>query len=215
MLCSYYRLIRLAMYHWRDYRSQQPSSKYIICSTCVYEINCYMASRSNLMERYLTNIVRREELNALKKFKVGKDIHRHLCNIEQKFEELDIPVEEQAKLIFNSVEEVVQQEIQMQMGFKANKKNQQWMKEKLIVLYESVQSPVHKMVDLLHVKQQSGQKLREFVRELRIAAWRIMADTDEERREAAMLMAFTNGLRNSKCAMVIRQLQPKTKPSIC
>ena len=164
---------------------------------------------SQLMERMLLSSIRKEELNKLKKFKLGKNIKRHFINLESKLEELEVKDEEKYTFLLDSLDDDVKHELYAQTDYGQNKKDFAWMKKKLLELFKEKESNVGTLVEFLNLKQKSNQSLREFVSEIRIQAWKIMGDSDPQKREENSVLAFINGLRNRNCEIALKQLAPK------
>lgn len=176
----------------------------------VDRIDTTRTNPTSSMEKFFLSAFRKDELYKIKTFRVGMDVNNHLRNLDTKFADLHLPVTEQAQFIMDSLEDCIQDEVQAQLEFKGNRNNPLWIKSKLRSLYQMKKSPVSNLVDLLKVKQQPHQNLREYVRDIRVAAWKLMGDEDEEERENFMVAAFINGIANCKCSQALRQLQPST-----
>ena len=166
--------------------------------------------KMNIIEKLLLTSVQKNELKEIKKYKSGKNIKQHLQKIDTKLDEMKICEKEKATFLIDSLEKRAQNELYSLPQFKANKCNYEWIKETLKDLFHVKVSDVNPLMELLNLKQQPKQRIRDFLSDVRIKAWKLMSDEGSDKREEYSIMAFANGLLNKKCQLALKQLNPQT-----
>ena len=84
------------------------------------------------------------------------------------------------------------------------------MSDKLRDLYAVKRSPVSPLANLLSLKQSHDKSLKQYVTELRIAAYRTMKDTTEDKKEEYLVTAFLKGMMDKHHATAIETLKPRS-----
>ena len=162
------------------------------------------------LEKMLLRTMKKEEFRDMKKFKVGRNMKRHLITVESMFEEFNVKEEEKPMYLMDTIGDDEKYELFAVQDYKNNKKKYSWLKAKLLDLFKEKESEVSTLVDFLNIKQKPDQSTREFVSQIRIEAWKIMGDEDAGKRERNCVLAFRNGIRNKNCSLALQQLAPKT-----
>jgi hypothetical protein len=102
-------------------------------------------------------------------------------------------------------------ELRVQKEFTQKKNDYKWVSDSLLKMFGKKQSRVSYVIELLEVKQDIGETLREFLSRIRVAGCKLLSSvTDEDEREELLVMAFRSGLKNKKIAMCLKEFKPET-----
>ena len=113
-------------------------------------------------------------------------------------------------LLLNSLDESIQIQLRVQPGFEEHEDDYEWLKNTLINLFHKKVTETSPIIHLLHVKQKPGQKLSDYLTELRIESYRNWPEASMANKEECLVMAFINGLINRNLAVAIQALKPLT-----
>ena len=169
-----------------------------------------MATRSEptIMEKMFTRFIIKEELNEIGIFKRGKCILNHINKLEEKLTELQLNETEKATALLKSLDENCRLELQSILDFRHDYK---YLSKKCRELFADKISEVSAYVDLLNLHQGKCQSLKEFVSDIRIKAMNVLPkDIDPQERERYMILTFTQGIQNRNCAVVIKEMNPRS-----
>lgn len=169
-----------------------------------------ISKNERTFQALLTKFMRKDEMSLVKKFKTGNNIEKHLRTVAAKMDELRVEDDDKGNVLLDTLDERVKHEIFALPNFKQNKSSYEWIVRNLRHIFHSKLSKVNPLVELLQIKQLPQQKLRDFVSAIRVEAWRIMGEEDEEKREEFCVTAFIDGLYNRRCGVALKQLLPKT-----
>jgi hypothetical protein len=146
-----------------------------------------------------------------KQLKRGKDVKDHIRHINQYAESMGLENSGKCAFLVNSLEESVQFELFSYVDYVDHAQEYQWICDKLQNMLSEKSSGATPLIQLLKVKQTPDQPLKEFIREIRVSAVKIMGvDGDPKIREENMITTFINGLTNKRAAVALQKLQPKT-----
>ena len=164
---------------------------------------------SNL-QRLLSSILKRDIIPRPNTYIKGMDMNHHLERIAAFNKNVGVD-DDDAKLgiLLSSLDDFVQSELFCQPDYTAEKDND-WVVNKLIVLFGEHTSTITPLMKLLNVKQDFGQSIRDFVSDLRVAAYRYMKQVCVEDREKHILEAFIAGLLDKNIANALRSLRPNS-----
>jgi hypothetical protein len=144
-------------------------------------------------------------------FKRGGDIKEHLRKVKDYVDAIGLDIPSSCAFLVNTFEDSIQYELYSYVDYSTNSKNFSWLSSKLMDLLSDKVSTAGPLMQLLKIKQQPDQKVRDFEREIRVQAIRIMGiNSDPSTREQFMITAFINGLSNRRAAIALKELQPKT-----
>jgi hypothetical protein len=165
----------------------------------------------NILTRFLHCSTINDQGATPKYFKRGGDIKEHLRRVCEYVTSLGLDDQGKCAYVINSLEETIQFELFSYVDYADNGKNFNWICEKLISMLSERVSSAGPLMQLLKVKQSPDQNLREYVREIRVSAIKVMGiNGDPLLREQYMITAFINGLANRRAAVALKELQPKT-----
>lgn len=168
------------------------------------------AITNNTFQVLFSKVMRKEEIASMKKFKAGDNFDLHLKLVQAKFEEMQIEDYEKISFLFETLHDRVKHELFTVPNYKENKSSLNWITTQLKFLFQPKTSKVNSLVELLTIKQLPQQKVRDFMSAIRVEAWRLMGDTDDDKREEYCVTAFIDGLHNRRCRVALKQLSPKT-----
>ena len=143
-------------------------------------------------------------------FVKGDDINSHIRNVEKYIDEMEIKSEESPHVLINTLDERVQHELFSCLEFKENKRNMQWIINKLKETYGIKESQVSPLAKLLKIRQGHSMSLRDFLSEIRVHAYRIMGDENPDLREKYMIKAFLHGLSDRTMAVAAEEIEYDT-----
>lgn len=159
----------------------------------------------------LTQLCRKELITKPPTFNLPGDIVRHLQEVERYLEITAIKSSnDQATILYNSLDEELRMEVGMAHGFKENGESFEWLKNVLLRMYSLKTSRAAPLTAMLEVRQGSRQPTAEYARHVRIHAYRNISQLDTATRESYMIHAFTRGLKNRQVATAVEFLQPET-----
>lgn len=165
------------------------------------------------LETLLTQFLQRPHMldSVPRLFKRGSDIKSHLRRINDYVSSLGLDNRGKCAYLLNSLEEDIQFELYSHLDYANNLENYTWIAQKLESMLCAKMSDASPLMDLLRLKQASDQSLKDFKREIRVNAVRILGtSSDPQQREQFMITAFINGLSNTRASVALRQLQPQT-----
>lgn len=159
----------------------------------------------------LTQLFRRDIVKPPATFCLGADIEKHLEELDA-YMELALITEsrDRCMVLKNTLSEEVWMEFCMTAGFNAHASDYVWQKDHLISQYKTKQSRASPLTALLEMSQTSLQPTEEYLRLLRIHAFRHINHLNDETQRRYLLHAFLHGLRNRKVAKAVELLQPAT-----
>lgn len=167
--------------------------------------------QTSYLERIFERILYRDDIQNMRKFERGGNLNEHLRNVERILLENAVSDRDKIKFLINSFGERERMELYGQYDYnEENRNNYNWIKDKLLDLFNNKHSSVSTLLDFLNIKQESGQSLRRFVSFIRIEAYRIMGEENPQKREEYAILAFINGLLNKRYTLALKQLNPKT-----
>lgn len=144
-------------------------------------------------------------------FKRGGDVREHIRRTTDYVKSVDLDERGRCAFIINSLEEGLQYELFSYVDYASNSNNYSWICDKLVSMLSEKISSAGPLMRLLKIKQNSDQKVRDFEREIRINAVKVMGiNSDAAQREQFMITAFINGLFNRRAAIALKELNPKT-----
>jgi len=167
-----------------------------------------MASLS--LDLLLSRLLIKDELATIGCFTPQKDINHHLHQISMKMNELAIKDEDQASFLLKSLSDDIKLELSSMVEYEKKCNSYSYLKEKLIELYSVKKSTVSPYLELLKIKQQPGQNIKEYLSAIRIQGMKVLHNKGAAEREVLLVMAFINGLKSDKLTKVLEQLKPKT-----
>lgn len=164
-----------------------------------------------VLSNLLNKIFRQQIIRPPPTFEEGdKDIKAHICQVEEYLILANIFSErEKVSILLNSLNEDTRSEILMQHNYEHNKNSFDWIKDKLIDLYQPKTSEASLLLKLFSI-QQGNDSTIEFARRIRIKAYKLIGHLDTDEREKYMLEAFCAGLTNKKLAITVKALNPNT-----
>jgi len=165
-----------------------------------------MATKKTL-ENLFSKLYIQSELSGIGVFHRGKRITDHLNNVQNKIKDLGIPEDQQASVLLRTLDENIVLELRSCHDFC---EEYDFIVKKLEDFYGDYNTPVSLCTSLLAVKQKPGQSLRDFISEIRVTTMRLFPGKGAEEREKVMLMAFIEGLQNTKHSVILRQHSPAT-----
>ena len=160
------------------------------------------------MENIFSRIFIRQEITDIGIFRKGKNIQKHLKSVHEKIIELSVPMHQRCNFLMKTLDEDILLELRACFEFQE--------KYELIVsllkeLYEEpTTTEISVGASLLCVKQKPGQKIKDYISEIRVESMRLWPNGDKEQREKLMLITFIEGLRNNRYATILKQLNPST-----
>lgn len=172
-------------------------------------------SGANQFESMLLKMLQRsaieDNLNLPKQLKRGKDVKEHLRHINAYADSMGLDNNGKCAFLVNSLEECVQFELFSYVDYANHAQDYKWICDKLQNMLAEKCSGATPLMQLLKVKQAADQPLKDYTREIRVSAVKIMGvDGDPKIREENMITAFINGLANKRAAVALQKLQPKT-----
>ena len=188
------------------------------CSSDIGISNGYSntgGSGNGALETLLWKVLQRstlEERNCGPRiYKRGNDIKEHLRRLDDYVLSVGLDNDGKCAYLINSLEETVQFELFSYLEYADNSRDYKWLWDKLHSLFSGRNSSAGPLMQLLKIKQQEEQPLREFLTDIRVNAVKIMGlNSDSRLREEYMITAFINGLSNKRAAIALKQLNPKT-----
>ena len=115
-------------------------------------------------------------------FSIGQNIQNHINDFEKYSTELNINADDdKCKKLIESLEENARCELQSIPNFKTNERNFDWIKGKLIELYQTKATKVSHLINILNLKQ-DDMTIREYLTAVRVAGIKEMLNHDEHER---------------------------------
>jgi hypothetical protein len=152
-----------------------------------------------------------EQAISPKIMKRGNDIKDHLRRVNEYARSMEFEENGKCAYLINSLEEGIQFELFSHLDYAAHSHDFKWLNEKLLSMFSERSSSAGPLMSLLKIKQGADQPLRDFIREIRVSAIKIMGlEYDPMEREKCMIAAFINGLSNRRAAVALQQLKPTT-----
>ena len=164
----------------------------------------------SVFEKMMTRLIHKDEFQEVGKYRIGQKIEQHLAKLEKKYEELEIEENDKIKYLLASLDEDMVCQICSQIDYEENQNSYSWIKEKLMRICNENKSRVSGLVQFLYIKQELGQSLHDFAKAVRIEGYKLLRLETPKKREEYFVMAFTNGLRDKKCKLALRQINPQT-----
>lgn len=162
----------------------------------------------------LVQLLRRstwDELSTPRLFKRGGDFKEHLRRVNEYIDNLNFDSVGKCAYLLNSLEEPIKFELFSHMDYAMHAQDYAWLSDKLNKMLTEKSSSVSPLMELLRIKQQSDQCLKDYVTNIRINAIRILGVSfDPKLREEYMITTFINGILDQRAAVALKQLQPKT-----
>ena len=147
-----------------------------------------------------------------KTFKKGRNFNEHLRKLEVYFQAHKVAQEEKATILLTSLEDDIQYEL---FSFAEYDLLGECDYKELVKLLDKLLNPkiseVSPIVEILNIRQEKGQSLKDFVSSLRIKCFELFGHKKSlEEREKIMIKAFLNGLQNKHVAMALKELKPSS-----
>ena len=168
------------------------------------------ASLTNVLNRFLSQFLLKDELRNTSLFNRQDDIDQHLRFVSEKISSLQLSDHDKVSFLMNSLHHDVRSEMQTVENFTDASKEYSTLKKFLCDLYRKKKSSVSSILELLDLRQSSNQSTRDFLSSVRITGYRVLSDVSNQDRDKFLLKAFINGLANTKFSEALQQLQPKT-----
>ena len=180
----------------------------LIILPCHKHVFSNMATkRMGSLENLFAKLLVKQEAMEVGIFSKGKSLEKHLVAVEKKCKELNIQDNQKAEFLIRTLDEDIFLEIQSCQDFV---EEYEYLLKQLRLMHGEAKSQVSLCTSVLNIKQKSNQKIKDFVSEIRITVMKLFPDEDKLEREKIMLMAFIEGLRNSKHSTILKQISPKT-----
>ena len=160
-----------------------------------------MGSLENLFAKFLM----KQEAIEVGIFSKGKSLEKHILAIEKKFKELNLQGDQKVNFLIKTLDEDVLLEIQSRQDFKDD---YDYIIDQLRSIHGETKTSVSLCSSVLDIKQKPGQKIRDFISEIRVSVMKLFPNEGSEERERIMVMAFTEGLRNYKYTTILRRMNP-------
>ena len=130
--------------------------------------------------------------------------------VQEKVDELELEGNEKIKFFLRTLDNQVKMELKTFTEFEGMEENF----EALLKLFDKQfslkeRSEFKPLLDILNIKQISGQDVREFMSEIRMASTKLSKMTLEE-KESLMLKSFINGLIDKRMACALKQIKPQS-----
>jgi hypothetical protein len=151
---------------------------------------------SKFLEKLMTRLVRKDIIPPPRTFLRGNNVDGHLHTVEKYLHSIDIT--NQSK--WNSLEDAVALEVRAQPGAVKHEDDFYWSCCCLQTLYQSKKTEAAPVIHLFNIKQKADQSLEDFVKEMRVQAYKKMNGVDEERKEELLLKGFIKGMRERQIA---------------
>ena len=134
-------------------------------------------------EKLFEKLLMKDEMIQVGIFDRDKNICDHITDVKNKINDLNIHQESNAKFLLQTLSKDVHLELASFFDFHDNKNNFEWIVEKLTTLYAPKKSECSAFVELLKVRQRPGQKMSDYVSNIRISAMKLMPYEDRLKRE--------------------------------
>jgi hypothetical protein len=156
-------------------------------------------------------LLQKDTIPQPKIFHKSQNITSHLKSVQRYMVAMHInnPQSKVATLI-NTLDDDVQTELFCQPDFESNEFNYEWVSTTLLGMYQRKATPMSPLIHLLCIKQKIGQKLDDYMTELRVEAYRHWPQERNDKKEEFLVTAFTKGLMNKNLAVAIQAVQPTT-----
>jgi hypothetical protein len=165
---------------------------------------------SKFLEKLVTRLVRKDIIPPPRTFLRGNNVDGHLHTVEKYLHSMDI-ADNQSKcaILWNSLEDAVALEVRAQPGAVKHEDDFYWLCCCLQTLYQSKRTEAAPVIHLFNIKQKADQSLEDFVKEMRVEAYKTMNGVDEERKEELLLKGFIKGMRERQIADALKALKPQ------
>ena len=101
-------------------------------------------------------------------------------------------------------------ELCCQLDYEDNENDFEWMKKKLLSLFQPKESEITALVKLYSIRQKHQQNLREFLSEIRIEGYKLLKDLKPEDREKYLVDTYKKGLRNKDLKTALHSKEIET-----
>jgi hypothetical protein len=105
-------------------------------------------------------------------------------------------------ILWNSLEDAVALEVRAQPGAVKHEDDFYWLCCCLQTLYQSKKTEAAPVIHLFNIKQKADQSLEDFVKEMRVEAYKTMNGVDEERKEELLLKYYHPHTENIRAAVI-------------
>ena len=171
--------------------------------------NMASGDSNQFFQFFLTNLFWREEIYQLGLYKSEENIHKHLHQVKEKINSLEVPNDKKSSFLIKTLHQDVLYELATIKDYETNKNNFEWMIKKLEENFGKKQSKVSSYSNFLKIKQLPGQSTRSFLSSVRVHCQKEFVDQQSNERENCLLMAFINGLANKSARKILEELKPK------
>ena len=160
-----------------------------------------MGSLENLFAKFLM----KQEAIEVGIFTKGKSLEKHILAVEKKFKELNLQGDQRVNFLIKTLDEDVLLEIQSRQDFKDD---YDCIIDQLRSIHGETKTSVSLCTSVLEIKQKPGQKIKDYISEIRVSVMKLFPNESSEERERIMIMAFIEGLRNYKYTAILRRMNP-------
>ena len=161
-----------------------------------------------VLEWLINKMLLQEELNELPTFSKTDNIRAHISILTEKFDELHLNDDARIKAILKSLDKESLIELKAQQDFENLKLSYDSITQKLIELHGEKQRETDGYIQMLKIKQQPEENLRDFASRIRITGYNVLFNQNSEKKEAIYLMTFINGIIDRDHAKILREIKP-------
>lgn len=181
-----------------------------------------MASRAKSVERpsYPTSadycllvdrLLQKDTLLPPKTYKTGHNINNHIKTVERYLATVHIvKSDSKAASLINSLDEDIQVELFSQAEFEAHDSDFDWIKSKLLSLYQPKSSQISPLIHLFAIAQREGQTVDEYAKQLRVEAYRRWDIKTCPMLEDYLIRAFLHGILERNVALAVEAAHPSS-----
>lgn len=170
--------------------------------------NC---SSEDAFKALLTQMFRKEIIKKPPVFTVEADIDSHLQEVNNYLRITKIfEPEDRVAVLLNSLDESLSMEIKMVRGYLEHSSDYPWLCDTLKAMYGRKSSLAAPFAALLQLRQTPHQPTADYLRQLRIHAFRTIGHLDTATRECYLVEAFIQGLKNQHISKAVGFLKPKS-----
>ena len=137
-----------------------------------------MATRkTGCLDNLFAKFLLQQEINEVGIFCKGKSLEKHIIEVEKKLKELSIQQDKKFDFLVKTLQEDVFLEIQSRQDFQ---EDYDYVIKQLQHIHGDSKTSISRCSSVLEIKQRPGQKMKDFVSEIRINVMKLFPHENKE-----------------------------------